>query len=43
MIRNLTFIPKGQSQNLKGCALFLMAFLHSFNQMPNLQTALCLC
>ena len=35
---NLTYISKSQSQALKGCALFMMVFLHLFNKPSNLQT-----
>ena len=35
---NLTYISKSQSQALKGCALFMMVFLHLFNKSSNLQT-----
>ena len=40
---SLTFISKEHSQALKGCALFMMVFLHLFNQTSNLQTTFSLC
>ena len=40
---NPTFISKERSQVLKGCALFMMVFLHLFNQTSNLQTTFSLC
>ena len=40
---NQTLISLKQSQALKGCALFMMVFLHLFNQMTNLQTTFSLC
>lgn len=40
---NITYISKSQSQALKGCALFMMVFLHLFNQTSNLQTTFSLC
>lgn len=40
---NPTFISKERSQALKGCALFMMVFLHLFNQTAHLQTTFSLC
>lgn len=41
---NLTGISKGQSQALKGCALFMMVFLHLFNNnVSSLQGVFSLC
>ena len=38
-----TYISKEQSLALKGCALFMMVFLHLFNQTSNLQDTFSLC
>ena len=38
----LTYISKETSILLRGVALFLMVFLHLFNQMQNVQGLFCL-